>query len=283
MGKVLALTFWSLFAVQGLWWRSFWPNVAGLAAYPITFVGLALCYSRAGYLTLVAVGLVLGCLRWRKLLLLVPLAIVLVVMFMPAVADRMLMGFDHEPQKKATSRTDWNEVTAGRTGNLWPPIIEEIEKAPFFGHGRLAILHTPAYDKILATEDTVPTTPHNGYLEVMVDTGAIGLAIVLSVFLGVAALSYRLMRRRDDQLARAVGTVGLVHTVGCLVNALSGGVLLPNQGMLGTFCVFGMVLRTWYIRIPATVEHSDWGLHNAAYYWWQPQAGKAAAARRGSS
>lgn len=240
MGKVLTLTFWTILATQGLWWRTWWFKIGGLAAYPVTFLGLAMCFSRAGYLTFVAVGFVLGCVRWRKLLWFGPPALLVLAVLMPSVTERMYMGFDPDGEQE----TDWNDVTAGRTGSLWPPIIEEVWKAPLFGHGRLAILHTPAHDKILALGG-VPHTPHNGYLEVLVDNGAIGFLIVLAVFVGTGILSHRLIRQRQEPLLVAVGGVGLVHAAGCLVNAMSGGILTPSQGMLGTLCAFGIVLRVW--------------------------------------
>jgi len=66
MAKVLTLTFWSILATQRLWWRAaWWSKGAVLVAYPVTFLGMALCYSRAGYLTFAAVGRVIGCVRWR--------------------------------------------------------------------------------------------------------------------------------------------------------------------------------------------------------------------------
>jgi O-antigen ligase len=265
MAKVLTLTFWSLLATQRLWCRASWSKAAICAAYPITFFGMALCFSRAGYLTWAAVGLVLACVRWRKLLLFGPPGIVLVALFLSGVTERMSMGFDDERQEPGISSTNWNQVTAGRTGNLWPPILEEIHNAPLFGHGRLAILHTPAYAKIEASEGEVPVTPHNGYLEVMVDAGAVGLVVVLYAFIGTLILSYRLVKRSRDLLFIAVGALGLVHSVGCLVNALSGGTLFPDQGMLGSLCVFAIVLRVWFSRVPLIQRAETFDLGHGAW------------------
>lgn len=281
MAKVLALTFWSILATQRLWWRPWWFRIGVLAAYPVTLLGLALCYSRAGYLTFLAVGLVLGCVRWRKLLWLGLPALLVLVALMPSVTERMAMGFD----QGAEEDPDWNQVTAGRTGNLWPPIIEEIWKAPLFGHGRLAILHTPAHDKILASEGAVPFTPHNGYLEVMVDSGAVGLIVVLAAFFGAALLSYRLMRLKEPLLV-ALGGVGLAHAGGCLVNALSGGLLMPTQSMLATLCAFGIVLRVWSGRVRAAqpavlVSRRAWWYRPAAAYAQMTESDRVQAHRRG--
>ena len=261
MAKVLTLTFWSILATQRLWWRPWWSRIAVLAAYSVTFLGLAMCFSRAGYLTFVAVALVLGCVRWRKLLWLGPPALLLLLVLMPTVTERLSQGFDPDPE----ADTDWNEVTAGRTGELWPPVIEEIWKAPFLGHGRMAVAHTALYDKLGGVH------PHNGYLEVLVDTGALGLLIVLAAFVGAGVLSYRLVRQNREPLLVALGGVGLVHCTGVLVNAMSGATFFPNQGMLGTLCALGIALRVWSGRVGAAkraarVPQEAWWHRPAATY-----------------
>jgi O-antigen ligase len=254
LAKVLALTFWTILAMQRLWWRTWWSRVGVLAAYSVTFLGLALCYSRSAYLAFMALGVLLGFLRWRKLLWLGAPALLLLLSLMPSVTARVSMGFDEDGQV-----ADWNEVSAGRTGSLWPPMLEEIWKGPLVGHGRLAILHTPAYDKIAALGGTVPVTPHNGFLEILADHGALGLIIVLASFLGATILSHRLMREVHDPLVVALGGVGLVHAVGNLVDALVSGTLLPNQGLLGTLCALALVLRVWSGRHAAAHQMAPAG------------------------
>ncbi len=241
MAKVLVMTFWSIFATHRLWPQKKYKMIAVGSAI-ITMLATGLCFSRAGYVTFVGIGFIFACLRFRKLLFIGPIALVVIVFMFPNVAERMLMDMG---ENAATGQTDMNQVTAGRTGNLWPPTIEEIRKSPLIGHGGLALLRTDAYEAIKDTEGHVPTTPHNGFLDVMVNSGAVGMLIVAAFYLGTGVASLVLLRNRTDVLAIAVGGVGLAHVTGCLINALSGGVLMPSQGMLGTYAAMGIAVHMW--------------------------------------
>ncbi len=241
MGKVLVMTFWSIFAAHRLWPQARYKIMA-IGAGLICLLGTGLCFSRAGYVTFVGVGFVFACLRFRKLLLIGPVALVIMIIAMPNIADRMLMDVQ---ENEGTGEMDLNAVTAGRTGNLWPPTIEEIRKSPLIGHGGWALLRTDAYEAIKDTEGAVPTNPHNGFLDVMVNSGAIGMIIVLGVFLGSGVASLLLLLSRTDPIAIAAGGVGMAHVSGCLINALSGGVLMPCQSMLGTYAAMGIAVHMW--------------------------------------
>jgi O-antigen ligase len=242
MAKVLVLTFWGLFATYRCWPR--WEYKAtAVGCMLVVLLGVGLCFSRAGYIAWVGVGFLLACFRWRKLLILGPVALVVICATMPSVRGRLLMDLVGQG-----GEVDLNVATAGRTGHLWPPVIEQIGKSPVVGYGRLAMFRTPAYDKILETEGVVPTSPHNGYLEVMLETGLIGMVVTLAVFLGSGLLGFLLMRMRHDTLFLAAGGLGFVHATGCLITALSGAMLFPDQGMLVTMCAFGITLRAWSMR-----------------------------------
>ncbi len=241
MSKVLLVTFWSIVAAHHLW-KGTLQKFGFVIMSGFALVGIAACYSRAGYATFLGVGLIMACVRWRKLLLIGPFALVIFCLVFPSIVERSLMGF--ESNYAGGGSPDLNEITAGRTGNLWPPTIEEIGNAPFLGQGRLSILRTDAYGKIMALEGNCPSTPHNGYLEVLIDTGFLGLAITSAFFLGIAGLSFALMRDADP-LMQTVGGMGVVASLSLLINAMSGGILFPDQGMLGMLCSFFLSCRLW--------------------------------------
>jgi O-antigen ligase len=242
MAKVLVLTFWGLFATYRCWPR--WEYKAtAVGCMLVVLLGVGLCFSRAGYITWVGVGFLLACFRWRKLLILGPVALIVICSIMPSVRERLLMDLVGQH-----GEVDLDAATAGRTENLWPPVIEQIGQSPVIGYGRLAMFRTPVFDKVMETEGVVPTSPHNGYLEVMLETGAVGMAITLAVFLGSGLLGFLLMRMRHDALLLAAGALGFIHATGCLITALSGAMLFPDQGMLVTMCAFGITLRAWSMR-----------------------------------
>ncbi|MCH7632106.1 MAG: O-antigen ligase family protein, partial [Planctomycetes bacterium] len=173
LAAVLSMTFWAAIvlavALKGRW-RWFCGAVVLLVLPAI--VG---CHSRTAYVALVVVALVLAVIRWRKLLLVGPLAVAMTVTVFPQIPARLGMGFDTAAGGDA--ETDWNEVTAGRTFNLWAPTFEQIWNSPLVGHGRLAIARTDCYEEILGREGSVASHPHNSYLEVLMDFGILGILI----------------------------------------------------------------------------------------------------------
>jgi exopolysaccharide production protein ExoQ len=94
----------------------------------------------------------------------------------------------------------------GRTG-IWSAVIDSIARRPLLGYGYQAFwlgLEGESYRVILAVT-WVLAQAQNGFLEVMLEMGAAGLAIVLLVFCfafrdGLACL----LRSRDDTQLRAV-------------------------------------------------------------------------------
>jgi exopolysaccharide production protein ExoQ len=94
----------------------------------------------------------------------------------------------------------------GRTG-LWSAVIESIAKRPLLGYGYQAFwlgLEGESYRVILAVS-WIMAQAQNGFLDVTLEMGAAGLAIVLLVF----GFAFRdaivcLFRSRDDDQLRAV-------------------------------------------------------------------------------
>ncbi len=94
----------------------------------------------------------------------------------------------------------------GRTG-IWSAVIDSIAKRPMLGYGYQAFwlgLEGESYRVILAVS-WVLAQAQNGFIDVMLEMGAVGLAIVLLVF----GFAFRdavvcLLRSRDDAQLRAV-------------------------------------------------------------------------------
>lgn len=220
--------------IRPVWLRVAWMSLAA-AAVP-AFVSLK---SRAGFLAFCLGGLTLGMLRYRKLLLGLPIAVLFVVAVDPSVLDRAFQGVgDHSYQ------TNWDEVSAGRTTYLWPPAMEQIRKSPIIGHGRYAILRTDCYDAMIAAGARgVPQHPHSAYLEILLDAGSIGFVICMTCFGALAWTSWTLLRDRKDPLMAALGGVGLAAIVVELTAALTGSSFYPTQSAVPYLCVWGVVLR----------------------------------------
>jgi O-antigen ligase len=99
----------------------------------------------------------------------------------------------------------------------WETLIPEWEEEPFFGQGLGATVSAEGSSYMLITGKA----PHNEYLRYLVETGAVGLIILLGA---VVFLIRRLDQRRS--LERNAGTLALAVVVGCLVNALADNTFL---------------------------------------------------------
>ena len=94
----------------------------------------------------------------------------------------------------------------GRTG-IWRAVTESIAKRPLFGYGYQAFwlgLEGESYRVILAVS-WVLAQAQNGFLDVMLEMGVVGLAVVVLVF----GFAFRdgmvcLFRSQDDTRLRAV-------------------------------------------------------------------------------
>ena len=245
LAGLLTFAFWSLIVyatlIKGRW------RWAGIAAAVVILPAIVGCYSRAAFVANVGLALALGVVRWRKLLFLFPLAAVVVILLFPRVATRLTMGLTGEAVS-VTGETDWNEVTAGRTENLWMPTLEQIAEAPLIGHGRLAIWRTHCYDEILAREGNVATHPHNSYLEMLLDSGMVGLSVVLVLLVSLGWMATSMLRSRGDVLVTLAGGMGFVAVVNVAILGLSGQFFYPKESMLWLFCATGLTLRAWCVR-----------------------------------
>ena len=107
----------------------------------------------------------------------------------------------------------------------------------------MAIWRTEIYVKIAAGAGNCPGHPHNG--EVMLNTGMVGLVIVLIVYGGLLLFSAGLCRNAQDPLLKAAGGAALASIGALVVAGVSGQHLfLPTVAM---WCFVGIVTRAWVI------------------------------------
>ena len=154
-----------------------------------------------------AVGTHLVRYAWRRALPIVPVAAVLVILFLPGVQERLFQGFGGR-QGYSEIESDEAKITSGRV-LIWPYVIEKIKQAPVLGYGRRAMTRT-GLSQFLQDEikEGFPH-PHNAYLEMLLDNGALGFLLVLPFYALVVWRSLVLFRDRNDDLAAAAGGVTL--------------------------------------------------------------------------
>ncbi len=237
LAALLAPTIWAALFVYVLLNRKYmkigWLMVIACAIPP--FVALK---SRAGFLAFCAIGGMLGVLRYRSILVAMPVVLLLVVALVPSVSSRVLSGVEEDSY-------DWNEISAGRVTNLWPPVIEQISHSPVFGHGRWGIKRTPCYDEITALEGHVPKHPHNSYLEILLDAGGVGLVICLSWIVVLGHASLFLIKRHHPQLVIITGMISLIFVIAEVTVGVAGSSFFMTQSKVPFLCVWAVGLRLY--------------------------------------
>lgn len=260
MSMIFAGAFWALIA-YGQAFTSRNVKWAILATVPILLLGQAVTGGRTGYATWILVGMILGVLRWRKFLLLVPVGVVMALAFMPGVQDRMLSGFGGG-SGVGGSQTDMMEVTSGRTG-AWPLVIDEIKKAPLLGYGKEAMKRTGLHDWIEENKGSDPTLsggfshPHNAYLEMLFDNGILGFLCVAPIFFYAFTRSLGLFLRANDLLFVAAGGVSTALVLALLISAMGSQTFYPRIGCFGMWAAIGVAWRVVEMRRQAQERHGD--------------------------
>ncbi len=251
LSMILAGAFWALVATWG-----YVKSAVVRLFYPIllftVFLGQALTGGRAGYVTWAAVGMAFAWLKWRRYLILGPIAIVLLLGFFPSVQDRMMQGFtaesvddrghDVEAEWIQSDDVDVYTVTAGRV-IAWPMVIEKIKERPFVGYGRRAMQREGVATDLLAILGESFPHPHNAYLQFAFDTGLIGLAIALVMFFHFGIYAMRLLMDKESDMAVAVGGACLALMLALAVASMGSQTLYPREGTVGMWCAIGLMMR----------------------------------------
>ena len=216
-------------------------QLAVLGVALLVMLGQALTGGRMGYLGWMTVGLVLSLVRWRKLLLFIPVILTLVVVFLPGVQNRMLMGLDQK-QGNIVVQGDEDEMTSGRTV-AWPMVISEIQKNPITGYGREAMT-TQGIQHVLAEDFDEPFPhPHNAYLEQLLDSGVIGFLVVTAFYFTILGRSFPLLLDRSDPLCTAIGATVCALVLTLLVGSMGGQTFYPREGSVCMWAAIGVMLR----------------------------------------
>ena len=255
ISAMLAGAAWAVFAGRALA-ENTRQGAAVLFASGLTLFGQALTGGRAGYVTFAGVGFVLCLLRWRKYLLLTPVAVVAILIVAPGVAERMLEGFTPETRsvpsriqqvQGSAAGADAYTITAGRN-LIWPYVIDRIGDRPWIGYGRLAMVRT-GLTHFLSTElDEGFSHPHNAYLEMLFDNGIVGFVLIMPFYGLLLLRSFTLFRDSRSPLFVAVGGATAAMILGLLIASLGSQTFYPREGWMGMWCLMFLMLRVWVQR-----------------------------------
>jgi O-antigen ligase len=140
----------------------------------VVVLALLLTFSRGAFFGFIVVNLIyLFSRRHAKTLLLAAAAVPVALVMMPgAIWYRLQMGFGGGA----------NAISAGRVDDIWLPLLPEVLNSPIWGQGLGSIMWS---DAMVAERIHFVAHPHNAYLQALMDTGLVGLALVLGFWIFV--------------------------------------------------------------------------------------------------
>jgi O-antigen ligase len=242
LGKAFACGTWGILAASVLL-KSKAGKLAAFAAAGVVALAEVMVGSRSGYLAWVVVGVAMCAVRWRAWLAAIPVALVLAFVLLPGARGRVMLGFG-ETNVSGGKATNLDEVFSGRE-KIWPYVVEKICDAPVIGYGKDAAVRTG----ITATlrrqlgRDVGVGHAHNIYLNMMLESGAVGLFVALLFFGTVLLRSARLFAAKAGATCAAAGGMALAAVLGYLVSGVGSQHFYPQEGDIATWCTVGLVLR----------------------------------------
>jgi O-antigen ligase len=237
---MLAGASWAMVACVPLFLKK-WQKGLVIGGTLLVAYGQALTGGRAGYVAWGAVGLILCAIKWRKYLLLAPVAPFALYVIFPAAAERMLQGFGAQDVSGETV-VDAYEVTSGRS-LAWPMVIEKIGESPALGYGRKAMTRTGLTEAIDVQYpgESFPH-PHNAYLEWTLDNGFVGLVPLLCFLIVTIFCSVQLFRDSDPVLS-AAGGVALALLLAQLIGGMGSQHFYSRESTLGLWAAILLMFR----------------------------------------
>lgn len=208
--------------------QSWGKRLACLAAVGIMGVCLILTYSRGCYLGLLAAAAVFLVLLDRRFLFLGLIAVALCPLYLP---ESVISRF--------TSIGNLADTSTSYRVRIWFGVLDMLRDYGFSGVGfGSAAFNTvyPAY----AYHGVTAQHAHNLFLQILCDSGIVGLA----AFLGLIVSFYRMMltalRYETDRRARLLQIGGTCSVTGFLVQSLTDYTFYNYRVMLLFFAVLGL-------------------------------------------
>ena len=220
--------------------RQAMPLVSLMVVYAQFLTG-----GRGGIVTLGVIGITLGVLKWRKVFLVAPVALVILFFLVPSEFDRLLQGFGSEASNDPFAQhttVDEYELTSGRN-LIWPYVIAQIWKKPWTGWGRQAMLRTGTVTFLMNTLNEDFGHPHNAYLETLLDNGIIGAIPILALFLTLLIHSLRLFLERRSVLCGCAGGMAAATILALMTAGMTSQSFYPVEGTFEMWASIGLMLR----------------------------------------
>lgn len=159
-------------------------------------LGVLFSYSRGAYLGMVGATAYVGIFKMRILLVALAVTMIAAPAILPqSVIERILMTYDTQGKL---------ESSAQERVDLWNDALHLIQKEPIFGVGYdgFAIYRG---QEAKETEINQLRDTHNMYVRALIETGVVGLLILIALFVSLFRAGHALFREAHDPFLRGVG------------------------------------------------------------------------------
>jgi O-antigen ligase len=201
---------------------------------------LILTQTRSAWISCVGIFFLYGIFKEKKYLVLC-LVVSLVLVATPPVQSRLKdlrEGTGVRPGEKLNSLS-WRV-------KLWASSIPSIRQKPIFGHGLASFVY---YSSDFFDRGRGKVPPHNVYVELLFETGLVGLFSYLWIYWRLLKDLFRGMRRQDPSSSREAAIV-FVYIIGYLLICLSDNALYYLAFNWYFWFFIGLVLKSLSLENP---------------------------------
>ena len=255
LAMMLSGASWAMFSITGLIKEKRYVKYI-LFLGVVLFFSVALTGGRTGLVTWVAIGLILGYFRWKKLIILAPVFFACILLLVPAVQERLFQGIggahiDTNVRIDEVGESDGKfhlyTITAGRN-IAWPFVIDKIGDKFWMGYGREAMMRTGLSLELFTQFNESFPHPHNLYLQWFFDTGLIGFLPVFLLYMLFIKYSKSLFKDSRHKDFVAIGGITLSLLLALLIAGFGSQSFYPREGAFGMWCAIGLMLRVYVNR-----------------------------------
>ncbi len=173
----------------------------GYSLVALTMFATMYTFSRGAYLAVLLAAFVLAVMKDRKFLVIFAVFLMTWQFIVPdAVRERVTMTSNSNGQL---------DESAQERVHLWENAVNAFESSPIIGAGFATFQYQQHYDSL---KDT-----HNWFVKILVETGIVGMILVLFLLWQMFSLSYRLFRQSTDHLYQGLGFGLFIALCACIV------------------------------------------------------------------
>jgi O-antigen ligase len=222
--------------LPGLWRRVGASTVLGAGSVCLVFT-----YTRAAWAGFAIVLLVAGVLLYRRMLVVIAIALLAVSIGFPTQTERVGDRIENITNPATSGDDSWS-WRKGEWSRMFPHGLDEPIAGNGFGsYSRMTLVEFGTTDAKYSTTITpgrLGFAAHNDYLKTFVENGFPGVVLWLAVLTGVLAL---MRRARRDPAVRGYASAGVGLAVALFVMSFSDNIQAYTAVMIYTFAFVGGV------------------------------------------